>query len=411
MAVSSELILEFLNDYYSGYSLDHVMQTLYKFFGNPCALYDTGYEAITAYGDGDMDDQIWSETVRDGFLSDKTVSSFIADKLLTPQHQLLVQASDPTIYKADEHIVRRLAITITSEGKNFIGWLVIFEFNHSFTETDFELSRWAAKVLAPHIESYLNKKSFSFGKKHTLMLDILNETRSKAVIENRLRLMGWHTEDICRLLVIKASRGDISEPIQAKAVALAKDHMDDIIWFNYNGSFAMILNGMDQETQDNVFVELEQLLRPAGLSAGVSASIRNITDLRQYYAQADACIRIGRSQNNRASLHLFETHSIEILILMASEHFDVTEFCHPFIYTVHNYDQEFGTEYLDSLRKYALHNGNLKAAAQDLGIHRNTLSYRIEKTAELLHLDDFNEELLSVLKTSFSLYDVLDLCK
>ena len=45
------------------------------------------------------------------------------------------------------------------------------------------------------------------------------------------------------------------------------------------------------------------------------------------------------------------------------------------------------------------------------GIHRNTLSYRIEKTAELLHLDDFNEELLSVLKTSFSLYDVLDLCK
>lgn len=410
MADYSNRILEFLNDYYSGYSLDHVMQTLYKYFDNPCALYDMGYEAITTYGDGDMGDQIWSETIRDGFLSDATVNSFISDKLLTHQHELLIKASEPTIYKAAEHIVRRLAITITSDGKNSIGWLVVFEFNHPFTELDLELSAWSARILAPYIESHLNKKSFSFGKKHTLMLDILNEARSKAVIENRLRLLGWQLEENCRVAVVRSTRGAISEPIQAKAVSLMKVHINDVIWFNYNGSFVMVLNGMNPENQDELFKEFESLLKPAGLFAGISAPVKSILALKQYYAQADACNRIGQSRADNASVLLFENHSIEVLVLMASEYFDVSEFCHPFIYAIHSYDQENGTEYLDSLRKYALHNGNIKAAAQDMGIHRNTLSYRIEKTAELLHIEYFSEELLSALKTSFSLYDVLSLC-
>ncbi len=411
MADNSNRILEFLDDYYSGYSLDHVMQTLYKHFDNPCALYDMGYEAITTYGDGDMNDKIWSETIRDGFLSDSTVTSFISDKLLTEQHQLLIKASDPTIFKEDEKIVRRLGITITSDGKNAIGWLVIFEFNHPFTEANLELSKWASRVLAPHIESYLNKKSFSFGKKHTLMLDILNDARSKSVIENRLRLLGWRVENDCRVVIIKAMQGDVSEPIQVKTVSLMHDHIDDVIWFNYNGAFVIIMNGMDSEIRDKALTELGTLLKSATLSAGVSAPVRSILDLKQYYAQADACYRIGQSHDPDSSIHLFENHSIEALVLMASEYFDVSEFCHPFIFAVQSFDQENGTEYLDSLRKYALHNGNLKSAAQNLGIHRNTLSYRIEKTAELLHIDYFSEELLSVLKTSFSLFDVLDLCQ
>ena len=74
-----------------------------------------------------------------------------------------------------------------------------------------------------------------------------------------------------------------------------------------------------------------------------------------------------------------------------------------------SYDQQQKTEFLDTLRQYVFNTGNLKAAAQELGIHRNTLSYRMEKIQELLGVETFTQKLLSDLYMSFIIFDIMDL--
>ena len=47
-------------------------------------------------------------------------------------------------------------------------------------------------------------------------------------------------------------------------------------------------------------------------------------------------------------------------------------------------DRTHGTEYLETLRMYLRHDGSIKAMAEEMYIHRNTILYRMAKIKELL---------------------------
>ena len=69
--------------------------------------------------------------------------------------------------------------------------------------------------------------------------------------------------------------------------------------------------------------------------------------------------------------------------------------CHREAIRIYEYDQKNGTELLLTLETYLMQYKSLKAAAEELFIHRSTLTYRlgcIEKIAKLA-LDDPRERL------------------
>jgi DNA-binding PucR family transcriptional regulator len=51
------------------------------------------------------------------------------------------------------------------------------------------------------------------------------------------------------------------------------------------------------------------------------------------------------------------------------------------------HDQEHGTEYILTLATYLRHMGRFRTAAAELGIHRNTLEYRVGRIAQLAEMD------------------------
>ncbi|MGH2969044.1 MAG: PucR family transcriptional regulator, partial [Solirubrobacteraceae bacterium] len=64
------------------------------------------------------------------------------------------------------------------------------------------------------------------------------------------------------------------------------------------------------------------------------------------------------------------------------------------------HDREHGTGYADTLRAYLDHWGDVAATARALGLHPNTLRYRVRRLVELsgLDLDDPEERLVAELQ-------------
>ncbi len=405
--LAPEHIVEFMSECYSGIGLQHLMQTAYKYFHNPCALYDMSYKTILTVGEGDPDDQIWAETVRDGFLSEKTIGHFIEEKLLSPQLTILYPCYEPTVFDPAPRIARRLGVALSAERKALSGWFVLFEFEKVFTEEDRELSTWAAKVLAPELEAHLSQKTFSLGGVSNLMLNMLNGTENPEIIEERLHILDWAMPVGARIMALRADEGRVQEPIREYIEKQISDRDKMTVSLEYNGYYMLIFRVTDVLAESGIYAELKEVLEKFKLFAGVSAAIRSIRMLRQYSMQAINCIRVGKNKRTEERISFFEDHTIDILLLTASSYFDISEYVHPFLKVIRDYDRENNTDYLETLRAYVFSSGNLTEAAGRLWIHRNTMGYRMERILGILGLTAMTPKLLVELQISFDLLDIL----
>jgi DNA-binding PucR family transcriptional regulator len=80
---------------------------------------------------------------------------------------------------------------------------------------------------------------------------------------------------------------------------------------------------------------------------------------------------------------------------------DITDYLHPAVFCLVNYDNENHTEFLKTLYYYII---NLKALLKTkdiLHIHRNTLVYRINKIQEITNIDLDDGETFFQLYISF----------
>lgn len=404
----SESILQFLSDFYSGNGLHHIMQTVYKYFENPCAIYDMNYSPIAFIGNGDEADRIWSETVNDGRLSEKTIEGFIEDRLLSPQHKILFPYFEPAFFAAGDDFSRRLGVAFSSGSSSDTEsmWLVVFEHNRTISEQDVELITWLSKILVPVVDAITSKKVYSLGRIDSLLLDVLNESADLSTVEERLRLLGWTLPERSVALVAKPRDDVVHEPVRDYVVSRIGHIADDVLHLNYNGYLVLICTLSKRKHKEEITAEFDEIFAKYDLYGGISAFLTDIKKLKDAVVQGIHGIHIGQEKATRVIW--FEDHIIDVLLLNASAHFDLSPYVHPMLLKLQAHDRANQTDYLETLRHFISCSGNMKAAAQALWIHRNTMSYRMEKIADLLCVDSFSQNLISELQTAFKIFDIID---
>ena len=90
---------------------------------------------------------------------------------------------------------------------------------------------------------------------------------------------------------------------------------------------------------------------------------------------------------------------------LCSDQIDSIHLVHSAIYTLAEYDRAHETNLLESLEAYLRCHMSIPDAANCLSIHRNTMSYRVNKINELIDVDLDNSE--TVFHLLFS-YHVLE---
>lgn len=137
---------------------------------------------------------------------------------------------------------------------------------------------------------------------------------------------------------------------------------------------------------------LEAALNQMGLQAGLSGPFALAASARGCMLKAQLALSVGRQlQPGRTVYPMGEFGEAALLRAaeqaMARQGFEPGDFLDEALLRMERMDARRGTQYLRSLDAYLSCGLDMKRAAQALGVHRNTLSYRLSRIGELFSLD------------------------
>jgi DNA-binding PucR family transcriptional regulator len=124
-------------------------------------------------------------------------------------------------------------------------------------------------------------------------------------------------------------------------------------------------------------VERKQRVR---IFAGISSVCHDIVHYRRGFAEAEEALRIGQCLSQQArSLHFNDLGVYRYLYTFARENSQSDLYLDQ-VALISRYDQGHKrSELLNTLELYLEHGGNIKDTSELLGVHRNTLTQRIER--------------------------------
>ncbi|KAD4060237.1 PucR family transcriptional regulator [Arthrobacter yangruifuii] len=127
---------------------------------------------------------------------------------------------------------------------------------------------------------------------------------------------------------------------------------------------------------------LSAYLFDAGLTAkvGIGGSYTEPAGLRWSFYEAREALRNGAPVNEPERLNLTS-------LLMASRDVPLTDLAAEALDPLAAFDTKHGAHLIPTLDAYLLLNGSVAAVAADLGLHRNTVRYRLAQIAELTGYD------------------------
>ncbi|MCC3293918.1 PucR family transcriptional regulator ligand-binding domain-containing protein [Arthrobacter sp. zg-Y411] len=123
---------------------------------------------------------------------------------------------------------------------------------------------------------------------------------------------------------------------------------------------------------------LSTYLFAAGLTAtvGIGGAYTGPAGLRWSYYEAREALQRGAAVNEPERLSLTS-------LLMSSRDVPLADLAAEALDPLEAFDRTHGAQLIPTLEAYLLHNGSVAAVAADLGLHRNTVRYRLSQVAEL----------------------------
>ena len=134
---------------------------------------------------------------------------------------------------------------------------------------------------------------------------------------------------------------------------------------------------------------------------GISNCFTSLEEINTYYPQA-----YYTAQLKRKGTTFYKDVTAAASIVMTLQKVPYKTFLHPVLEELKAYDDSHNTQYFDTLRVYSLFLHDKDKAASDLGIHRNTLLYRLNKIQEIFQLPFEDPDTALYLVNSFELYQV-----
>ena len=277
----------------------------------------------------------------------------------------------------------RLIVKIVIEHRYF-GWIVVIPQKRPFEDGDCQILDILANVLSLELER--NKIGFALSYRENLLFELISgRIRNQEEFNLRAKGFGWIPGEHFYTMAI-GFRDAYQSDNQERSITAYKNHLG-MIYPTYKavciGNILYLL--LETKDLESVANNLDNFFQTYHLAAGCSHHFSNIIEFSASVEQSLEILRIGMKQNPRQNIYRFQEYNMPYLVSTLKKYSQPNYFCLPEILRLQAYDQEFGTDYLDTLQTYLFFR-NVITAANHLHIHRNTMNYRIQKIIEITGL-------------------------
>jgi purine catabolism regulator len=240
-------------------------------------------------------------------------------------------------------------------------------------------------------------------------LDVLDEVldgalRSEATLLQQAKRLG-HDLLACHVAVIARIDSAATGPVRASGsderwegleAAIARTGTTRggrVLWRIRNNSAEFVLPaeaGQERRLAATLRDDLTGLVRSAGesaISVGVGTTRDGIAGIRRSHAEARQALLLGRRMHGPGHLTLFGDLGVYRLIFAAEGLPELRELYAQSLGALLAYDRQNKGDLISTLDAFFAANGSPKEAAERLGVHRNTVLYRLDRIRDITSYD------------------------
>ena len=336
----------------------------------------------------DDSDVFWKETLE---TKKRSTAIYTQAKKATLTHDPAGAPSSEMVDLGAEF--QRHMITSFFDSARRVVSLVIVENNKPLSPCHLKLLDHISEIIGPSITDRYATLFGSVESLRALFVAMLNRVGvDPFVIIRCLTLIGWKINDDYRLLLINFPEDSRNTDTLTRYLYIYENIFPACVAFKYIESLVLVIHNDTLETMAESSPLLEKQLKAHHAVCGVSLPFNSILQLSPQYLITDTAIQMG---DKSKTLRLVKDTITSRLINKVSNDMPLIPLCHREAVRIFDYDLANGTELLLTLETYLRQNKSLKAAAEELFIHRSTMTYRlgcIDKLAKIDY-DDSKERL------------------
>lgn len=379
-----------------------VLEIAAEQLGNPIALMDSSLNLVSAAGDlsSGYESTIWEDVLERRYSPFEFYTRDERDDI----EQRLISHGTPQIFKPRRSPGHsNLCALLTVGGKSF-GVIGQVDIATAFTPYQIAL----AGHVRDRLELALAMEVGRYGEDElaTLMRGVVTgDTTDPGILRLHLSKLAWCDEPLIVAVFAAPENGDANSLSLQSWVDRVSGLIPDAVFFMCEETLVAVMRKADfphGEGKDARFVEA---LAGLDTRCAASAVCEDLDGIRSYYLQAR--ITLGEAKRrNLGRLVAYEDVLTGYIVHSLLEIHEERVICNPHILDLvekgYKGDVTMGRELVLQLFVYLANGCNNRAAARKLFLHRNTLSYRMQRIESLLNveLDTLDEEAIFALELS-----------
>lgn len=373
---------------YTNGGVQNLLECAYEELQATILLVNAGYKQIAAVYDPQVSDATADELRENGYQSFDTIQRLHHEKsvMQQPNREYVEYISSISgnytmvrLIRYREDLVARLCVIVDGAERN--GYFADLQ-----------------EVLAKYVAEYLfSDQGADYGGNAAfgLLAADLIECRltDPKELEQRLKQIKLATRRYYHVMLIAFSSGEDRTMIPWNYVISQLEHIFPFSNITtYKGQILLIIRKMKRGSRLTFDrTSLYKILESYNGYACIGNASEFLTSLPPVYYQTRDALRIGPVMKPEERIFYYEDYSMYQMIELAGESArqklgsqNLVHLCNNEVIALVLYDKKNGTNLVEVLQAYLLHERNTTETAKALFIHRNTMLYKIHKIEEIM---------------------------
>lgn len=356
-----------------GKTLQEIIDFSYRLLGNPPLLV-AGSTLIASPPDCTFANATFLDMLRRTSPGSREPIFLLTEKEFKEKQR----RSDAPLLVDCKHLGLRLIVAKITYDDTIVASLQLPESEQSFGEQDVLFIHILAKFISSELSGSSMSNQFS---------DMLFRTRFSALLEGNdpqsdLSWVHLLQEKESRTLCVCVLRLSASGA-QPSIAQLGGDlYFCKGVPFHDEVVFLCTVNG-DQQ-REAIRTHFSSVVREYNGVVGISEEFTDGERVLPHYRQAKITMEALLTLHGPGQVYDYSRYSMEVILFDASFRVQIKRYYEPVYTLLTESDQKKGTSLCQTLEEYLAYNGDKDAVCQHLGLHRNTLAFRLHCIEALL---------------------------
>ena len=394
----------------SGGGLQSIVQTLFDRFGNSIAIYNDFFSSFVLACSDRRRESItrrMEDLVHIGSSGRETVSLM----------------SSREVDNVDGLICNKIIIPIYSDKKKY-GSIYIWEDNREITNVDLAVLEASTSLIALDMIKKISMYEMENNHKASFLDDLLvhDEERQRKSLANAeyfdFDVDAEHRVAVIRVLSGNSTIGNSSLYKTNNSIVnilrrVSRDSSIKVLFVNKCDSIVLVFE-LPVHEDGNYLQHLHSFVDSAMnaleaegilsmVSIGMGRSYADATNLWKSFNEAGRAAACWNIDDVR--IHSYEDLGVYRFLSYEVLRPELVLFYNETLKVLVDYDHDRDSELVHTLSLYFRCGGNLKRLAEEMGVHYNTVAYRIQRIKELAHVSFDNADQMLNLQIALKIYE------